>query len=124
MKFYENRNNNKKSDFFKLKTKDKKVIFRKSITNEFRRFDVGEVVGIKSTYRDEEYIIESFKYIKNGRLIYILKNEWETKYEARGNEVYLRPLTRRVLFEKYRSILKFNQSYIYSASTMIQYFIS
>ena len=124
MKFYENRNNNKKSDFFKLKTKDKKVIFRKSITNEFRRFDVGEVVGIKSTYRDEEYIIESFKYTKNGRLIYILKNEWETKYEARGNEVYLRPLTRRVLFEKYRSILKFNQSYIYSASTMIQYFIS
>ena len=124
MKFYENRNNNKKSDFFKLKTKDKKVIFRKSITNEFRRFDVGEVVGIKSTYRDEEYIIESFKYTKNGRLIYILKNEWETIHEVRGTEVYLKPLTRRVLFEKYRSILKFNQSYIYSASTMIQYFIS
>lgn len=87
-------------------------------------FSVGDNVFFKkSTWRgDSGFFIKGFFYNKYNELKYVLKNN-SNEQECFSWEIYLLPLTRKVLVEKYnKESIKFdNGSFIVSGSTYTLY---
>lgn len=126
MKFYENKNNNIKSKFFKRNNRIQSFI---PIKHEKPIFDIGEIVGFRYFYQSEEGIIDSYKYKKDGKIEYIVKirNRWGLtgiKQKFKSYDMYLKPLTRMVLFEKSPSYRKkYEVKISYTGSTMMYTFV-
>ena len=131
MKFYENKNNNIKSKFFKGNNRIKSYRIKSFFPIKYEKpvFDIGETVSFRYFYQNEEGIIDSYKYKKDGQIEYVvrIKNMWSlknTKHIFQSYDLYIKPLTRKVLFEK--SLLYKKQYEVkisYSGSSIMNYWI-
>lgn len=96
--FYENKK------FFKGKVKDKpKCYIPIKKCNEIPVFEPGDKVGFRRFFTGSEAIILYHRRNeKTGRIEYILKVDYSNMSEqvVYYSDIYLKPLTRKVLFEK------------------------
>lgn len=105
MKFYENKNNRHKFSKENFKGKPYIHVVKRQ---EYPIFFPGDLVGIKfSSYYKHDGIVSFSRYnVKSGKVEYIvrLNDLWDNTSVFEKKDLYLKPLTRKVLFEKYSCV--------------------